>query len=70
MKLNELISDFEIALTNEERKVLEKMEAISPLDSYLEREQFIIEGLIRKSIVSKVIQKNQTLVMKNGYELI
>ena len=70
MKLNELISDFEIALTNEERKVLEKMEAIAPLDSYLEREQFIIEGLIRKSIVSKVIQKNQTLVMKNGYDFI
>lgn len=70
MKLNELILDFEIALTNEEKSILEKMQSVAPLDSYEEREQFIIEGLIRKSIVSKVVQKNQTLVIKNGYDFI
>lgn len=70
MKLNELILDFEIALTNEERAVLEKMTSVMPLDSYEERDQFVIEGLIRKSIVSKVVRNSQTLVVKNGYDFI
>ena len=68
MKLNELILDFEIATTNEERDVLDRMLSIAPLDSYDEREQFVIEGLIRKSIVSKVVRHNQTLVVKNGFD--
>lgn len=70
MKLNELILDFEIAITNEERDVLEKMTSVMPLDSYEERDQFVIEGLIRKSIVSKVVRNSQTLVVKNGYDFI
>jgi len=70
VKINELILDFEIAITNEERSVLLRMHSIAPLDSYDEREQFVIEGLIRKSIVSKVVRHNQTLVVKNGSDSI
>jgi hypothetical protein len=68
MKLNELISEFKIAVTNEERVVLDKMQSISPIDSFEEREQVIIENLIRKSLVSKVVRNSQTLVMKNGFD--
>jgi hypothetical protein len=68
MKLNELISEFKIAVTNEERAVLDKMQSISPIDSFEEREQVIIENLIRKSLVSKVVRNSQTLVMKNGFD--
>lgn len=70
MKLNELILDFEISITNEERAVLDSMKSVMPLESYGEREQFVIEGLIRKSIVSKVVRNSQTLVVKNGYDFI
>lgn len=68
MKLNELISEFKIAVSNEEREVLDRMQSISALESYQEREQVIIENLIRKSLVSKVVRNNQTLVMKNGFD--
>ena len=68
MKLNELISEFKIAVTNEERAVLDKMQTLAPLESYEEREQFVIEALIRKSLVSKVVRNNQTMVIKNGFD--
>lgn len=65
MKLNELIKNFEIFTTNEEQEVLNKMEGVRPMEAYNERERFIIENLIRKSLVSKVKYHNSFLVMKN-----
>jgi hypothetical protein len=65
MKINELISQFSIALSNEENSVLESMEGIKPLDMYNEREQVVIGNLIRKSLVSKVHKDGVTLVARN-----
>ena len=65
MKLNDLVGNFTIAMSNEEKKVLSKIEGIMRLDSFEEREQVIIENLIRKSLVSKVQHKGSTLVMAN-----
>lgn len=65
MKINELINDFEIHTSNEEREVLKKMSSVRPLSSYSERDRFIIEALIRKSLVSKVIQDGTVLVVQN-----
>ncbi len=66
MKLNQLITDFSISVSNEETKILELMDKdIRAFDSFNEREQFIIEGLIRKSLVSKVYNKGSILVVAN-----
>lgn len=65
MKINELISDFEIYVSNEEAALLAKMQSSQPMESFTEREQFIIEGMIRKSIVTKIIKNNQTWVVSN-----
>lgn len=65
MKLNELLRDFEIYVTNEEKDVLEKMKGIRPIEAYSDRERFIIENLIRKSLVSKVKYHNSFMVRKN-----
>lgn len=65
MKLNELIKSFEIYLTNEERKLLETFDAPVPLSTFAEREQVIINNLIRKSVISKVRYKGTVMVMQN-----
>jgi len=65
MKLNELIEDFIIYTTNEEKAVLSKLDDIVSLDTFPEREQAIIENLIRKSLVSKINRKGSILVMAN-----
>jgi len=65
MKLNELVQDFKIFVTNEEKKVLSKIDDIMPFESFNEREQTIIENLIRKSLVSKIQRKGSILVMAN-----
>ena len=65
MKLNELLQDFVIFQTNEESEVLERLEGIKAIETFSEREQAIIENLIRKSLVSKVYSKGSTLVLAN-----
>lgn len=67
MKLNELIQDFSIYLTNEEKSLLDEMKGLVPLSTFQEREQVIIQNLIRKSVVSKVIYNEQVMVMPNEY---
>ena len=65
MKLNELITSFEIARSNEEDALLEKMQGVSAFDNFTEREQTILESLIRKSLVSKIYRNGRTWVVKN-----
>lgn len=65
MKLNELISSFTIQVSNEENEIYEKIDRATPLSVFSEREQFVIQNLIRKSLVSKVIVNGQTVVVKN-----
>jgi len=54
MKLNDLVKTFEIYKTNEEQQMLEKLDYPKLLSSFNEHEQFIIEGMIRKSLVIKI----------------
>jgi hypothetical protein len=62
MKINELISDFEIWTTNEERSLLNKLQQPVKLASLTEQEQFRVQALIRKSLVIKVGMDNPTVV--------
>ena len=66
MKINELIQSFDIYKTNEETELLGKMDANPlPLSSYTEREQVIIDNMVKKSLVSKVRNKDLFLVKRN-----
>lgn len=67
MKLNELIEEFTIYTTNEEKEMLSRIDDMMSLDIFTEREQAIIENLVRKSLVSKVHRKGSTLVMANEF---
>ncbi len=67
MKLNELIKSFSIALSNEEAQVLKKVNPVQPLYGFSHREQVIIENLIRKSLVSKVLRDNIVMVVQNDF---
>jgi hypothetical protein len=69
MKLNELIQSFSIALSNEEAEVLNKVKPVQPLQGFSPREQVIIENLIRKSLVSKVLRDNIVMVVQNDFGL-
>lgn len=68
MKLNELISDFSVFTTIEEQSLLAIMPDLElPYNSYNERQQFILDNLIRKSLVSKIgNEKDSFLVKKNA----
>ena len=65
MKINDLVGEFTIAMSYEEARVLSKLDNPLPLHSFPEREQFVIEGLIRKALVSRIRNNNMTLVVAN-----
>ena len=65
MKINDLIHDFEIFVSNEEKSLLANMQSVAPLNSYTDRERTIIENLIKKSLVSKIMHKNTVMVTRN-----
>jgi len=66
MKINELLTKFTIQMSNEERAMLEKMDdRVTSINAFTEREQFIIEALIRKALVSKIVKGGNVLVVPN-----
>lgn len=68
MKLNELITEFDIFMTNEERALYEQLDAVVPLISFSERQRVIVNNLIRKSLVSKIQHNNQIMVARNDQQ--
>jgi hypothetical protein len=54
MKINELISNFEIFITNEERTLLNKLSGPVRLSQLSDREQCLAENMIRKSLLKKI----------------
>ena len=67
MKINELIQDFTIQASNEEKAVLSKLQEVKRLDHFVERDQEVIQNLIRKSLVRKIPKEDYTLVVANGH---
>lgn len=62
MKLNELVKSFEIYTTNEEKAVLKRLQYPLPLSNFNEHDKFVIEGLIRKSLVIKIGEDNAKVI--------
>lgn len=62
MKINELIKEFEVYTSNEEKRVLDQLERPRSFNSFSERDQFTIESLIRKSLVIKIGDVNPRVI--------
>ena len=56
-------------MSNEEAKLLKTIKGVMPYEGFDEREQFVLEGLIRKSLVSKVHNNGDILVVANDESL-
>jgi len=65
MKLNELIGQVEIFVSNEEKQLLNDFKGVMLPEQFTERQQGIIESLIRKSLITKVTHKGKLYLVKN-----
>ena len=63
MKIEELIKY--TYKTNEEKQLLASIDTPTPLGAFPERDQTIINNLIRKSIITKVQHNGTIMVMRN-----
>ena len=66
MRINELIQEFTIQTSNEEKDMLSKLQSIKNLDTFMERDQEVINQLIRKSLVRRMDKDGQTMVVANA----
>ena len=57
-----LLDEFSVWTTNEERALLEKLKRPVKLSSLNEQDQFRIQAMIRKSLVIKIGMKDPTVV--------
>jgi hypothetical protein len=62
MKINELLNGFTIYTTREEDAMMERLKTAVPLSSFNEHDQFIIEGMIRKSLIIKIGSNNPRVI--------
>jgi hypothetical protein len=62
MKVNELIGSFEIWTTNEEARLLEKLQKPTKLSQLSEQDQFKVQAMIRKSLITKIGMNDPTVV--------
>jgi hypothetical protein len=65
MKINELIQSFEVWTTNEEKELLKKLSNPIKLSNLKEEDQFRVEALIRKSLVTKIGMEDPTVVIND-----
>lgn len=65
MKINELITSFTIAVTNEENDLLSKIHEPMLISNFSQREQYVAENLIRKSLLIRIKNGNDFMVVKN-----
>lgn len=65
MKVSELISSFEIWTTNEEKELLKRLDSPKKLSHLNEQDQFRVQALIRKSLVTKVGFNEDPYVVAN-----
>jgi len=66
MKINELIQDFVIQTSNEEKAMLNKLKEMKDIEHFMEREQEVIRNLINKSLVRRIERDDKTMVVANG----
>lgn len=60
--MDKMLGEFEIWTTNEEREILKKLRNPVKLSQLDDHEQFKVEAMIRKSLVTKVGMTNPTVV--------
>jgi hypothetical protein len=62
MKVNEILGQFDIYMSNDEKKLIKELKNSRPLNSFSEHDQFTIESLIRKSLVIKIGDTNPRVI--------
>jgi hypothetical protein len=57
-----ILDGFEIWITNEEKALLEKLKTPTKLSNLSEHDQFRVQAMIRKSLITKIGHNDPTVV--------
>jgi len=62
MKINELLGNFEIWTTNEEKELLKKFDKPVKVSTLSEQDQFRVQAMVRKSLLTKIGHEDPMVV--------
>lgn len=65
MKINDLLGEFYIFMSNEESKLYDSINESRPYNEFSEREQVLLDSLIRKSLIKRYRKDCEFYVRKN-----
>lgn len=65
MRMKDILENFSVQVSNEEKTLLQSLNGPRPIEDFTERERFILENLIRKSLVTKIKDGRSYCVTKN-----
>lgn len=65
MRIQEIQDGTKIIVSNEESSVLGKIRDFAMLETFNERERYIIESLVKKSLVTRIPRNNSYVIVKN-----
>lgn len=65
MKINELVGEFSVYVTNEEENLLDSFNEVRSYNSFNERDQVVLDNLINKGLVKRKLTDEECLVKKN-----
>ena len=66
MRINELVDKFEIYANNEEQRLIEKLTDPVVFENLEPREQWVVQNMLRKSLVKRYTREGQIYIVKNN----
>jgi|TARA_R110001592_G_scaffold276028_1_gene543130 hypothetical protein len=69
MNFREIANGLQVATSNEEEGLLTQMETLSNYNEFTERQQFLLDNLVRKDIIKKVLYNGNCYLVNNAKTL-
>ena len=65
MIISDVLGPYDIFLSNEEKELVESITEVCSLDSFNEREQYLISNLVGRNILKRKLHQGSYLIKRN-----
>jgi len=66
MNFSEITQGINVQISLEEKKLLEKMNTLCDYGEFTERQQYVLDNLVRKDIIKRVLYQGKTYLVNNA----
>ncbi len=66
MNFKQITNELRVQISLEEKKLLAKMDTLCDYEEFTERQQYVLDNLIRKDIIKKVLYQGKQYLVNNA----